>query len=421
MSQKPESVWQEKSFADLFDIRIGGTPSRAKPVYWAGESEEGDWWASISDMRQPVITSTKERITAAGVTNSNVKLLPAGTVLMSFKLTLGRVALAGVPLYTNEAIAGLIPKNDEILAEYVLHALPFVDLKAELDSAVKGQTLNKDKLGRLKMRYPARLEQQRIATVLTDMNSSINACVACVEQLQALKRGAMHDLLTKGIPGRHTTFQETALGMLPEGWEVRTIDSLGRVQAGRQRSPHHVSGNLRPYLRVANVFDNYIDTRDVLEMQFTDKEFNEYRLEIGDILLNEGQSIELVGRPAMYRGIPAECCFQNTLVRFRASSEIDPEFALQVFRHLLYSGRFMAIAKKTTSIAHLGVARFASLKIAFPPLDEQREIVEILAAFDERIRVEQERAKQLEQVKAALAQQLLTGKLTIPESPEVAS
>jgi type I restriction enzyme S subunit len=70
-----------------------------------------------------------------------------------------------------------------------------------------------------------------------------------------------------------------------------------------------------PYLRVANVFDGWISTEDVLQMRFTDTEFQRYHLKTGDILLNEGQSLELVGRSAIYGGAPPKCCFQNTLVR----------------------------------------------------------------------------------------------------------
>ena len=81
---------------------------------------------------------------------------------------------------------------------------------------------------------------------------------------------------------------------------------------------------MRPYLRVANVYENRIDTSDVLTMHFDDEKFDIYRLEPGDILLNEGQSPDLVGRPAMYRGEIADVCFQNTLIRFRASSRVGP-------------------------------------------------------------------------------------------------
>jgi len=120
-------------------------------------------------------------------------------------------------------------------------------------------------------------------------------------------------------------------------------------------------------------------------MQFTDDEFDRYQLQLGDILLNEGQSVDLVGRPAMYLGFPKECCFQNTLIRFRANANSVREFALQRFRLCLYDGTFQSIATKTTSIAHLGVSRFAALRLAWPPLDQQSKIAEILACWDEAI------------------------------------
>ncbi|WP_435815164.1 restriction endonuclease subunit S [Xanthomonas campestris pv. incanae] len=173
--------------------------------------------------------------------------------------------------------------------------------------------------------------------------------------------------------------------MLPNEWKLKAVEEVGKVQAGRQRSPHFTKGVRRPYLRVANVFDGRIDTSDINEMHFTDAEFARYELRKGDILLNEGQSLDLVGRPAIYSGLPESCCFQNTLIRFRPSAEIDSEFALKRFQLCLYDGTFKAIAKKTTSIAHLGVSRFARLKISWPPLPEQRRIARILSTWDQAI------------------------------------
>ena len=74
-----------------------------------------------------------------------------------------------------------------------------------------------------------------------------------------------------------------------------------------------------PYLRVANVFDGWIDYSDVLEMDFTPTERETFSLLPNDLLLNEGQSLELVGRSSMYLGKPNRYCFQNTLVRFRCT------------------------------------------------------------------------------------------------------
>lgn len=104
---------------------------------------------------------------------------------------------------------------------------------------------------------------------------------------------------------------------LPESWIWTKVENIGRVQLGRQRSPKNHSGPfMRPYLRAANVFEDRIDTLDILKMNFAPEEYEIYKLEVGDILLNEGQSKELVGRPAIYRGEVPGSCFQNTLVRF---------------------------------------------------------------------------------------------------------
>lgn len=143
--------------------------------------------------------------------------------------------------------------------------------------------------------------------------------------------------------------------VLPAGWAWSRVDGAGEVTLGRQRSPKHERGkHMRPYLRVANVYEDRIDTSDVLRMNFEPEEVAIYELRDGDILLNEGQSPELVGRPAIYRGEVPGACFQNTLIRFRAYEHVDPNYALLVFRHYMHSGVFKSIARWSTNIAHLG-------------------------------------------------------------------
>ncbi|WP_319578340.1 restriction endonuclease subunit S [uncultured Methanospirillum sp.] len=163
---------------------------------------------------------------------------------------------------------------------------------------------------------------------------------------------------------------------LPEGWVWVRIKEVGDSRLGRQRAPKHHNGeNMRPYLRVANVYEDRIEASDIKEMNFTPEEFVIYHLQYGDILLNEGQSKELVGRPAIYRDEVPNACFTNTLIRFRVYSCLLPEFALTVFRGYLHNGKFEKIARWTTNIAHLGGERFADLEFPLPPMQEQEQIV----------------------------------------------
>jgi type I restriction enzyme S subunit len=208
---------------------------------------------------------------------------------------------------------------------------------------------------------------------------------------------------------------------LPEGWARIRVCQAGEVKLGRQRSPeHHQGTHMRPYLRVANVYEDSIDTSDVLEMNFTPDEFETYRLEPGDILLNEGQSLEWVGRPAIFRNEVPGACFQNTLVRFRASPAVLPEYALTVFRSYLHSHRFRQIAKWTVNIAHLGAQRFANLEFSVPPLDEQTRIV---AEVERRLSLIEEletavaaNLKRTDRLRQSILKRAFEGKL-VPQGP----
>jgi type I restriction enzyme S subunit len=154
------------------------------------------------------------------------------------------------------------------------------------------------------------------------------------------------------------------------------MSEVGECRVGVRKTPERQTGeHIRPYLRVANVFEDRIDTTDVLEMNFPPDEFELYRLEEKDILLNEGQSLELVGRPAMFRNEVPGACFQNSLIRFRAADGVVPAYALIVFRHYLHSKRFQTIARWSTNIAHLGFERFTELEFPLPPTAEQHRIV----------------------------------------------
>ncbi|MFJ9109740.1 restriction endonuclease subunit S [Streptomyces sp. NPDC102283] len=193
--------------------------------------------------------------------------------------------------------------------------------------------------------------------------------------------------------------------MSAEPDEIRwvPVGEVGEVRMGKQLSPtsSQADGMHAPYLRVANVLDGWIDYSDVKTMRFSPLERQKYGLEPGDILLNEGQSLELVGRSATYDGPRNTYCFQNTLIRFRSSHDVVPAYAREVFRGWLNDGTFASIAKKTTSIAHLGGGRFAKLSFPLIPLVRQLRIVEILDSITEVERASERAIAKLQTLREA--------------------
>ena len=114
---------------------------------------------------------------------------------------------------------------------------------------------------------------------------------------------------------------------------------------------------------------------------FPESELEKFELLPGDILLNEGQSTELVGRSAIYRGEIPGCCFQKTLIRFRCKPGLLPEFAHAFFQHCLYTGQFASMVVQTTSMAHLTAVRFKEFRIPVPPIGEQQQLIDVTRAL----------------------------------------
>lgn len=164
---------------------------------------------------------------------------------------------------------------------------------------------------------------------------------------------------------------------LPTGWCWASVEQVGDVLLGRQRSPDYLTGRwARPYLRVANIKDDRIDFDDIEEMDFDETHFAKYRLTSGDILVSEGQSPHRVGESAIYRGQVEGLCFQKTLHRFRAvPGGPSPEFAQVVFRANVMLGVFQRMASITTNIAHLTLEKFEASQFPLPPAAEQERIV----------------------------------------------
>ena len=148
----------------ICEILIGGTPATKNHKYWHGGTQP---WVTITDMTEQFVSVTKRMITEEGAKNSSVKLLPQDTVLLSFKLSIGKVAIAGVPLYTNEAIAGLVPKKPgTVLPKYLYHLLSRMDLTANVQDATKGKTLNSTSLATIRIPLPDIETQKAIVTTM---------------------------------------------------------------------------------------------------------------------------------------------------------------------------------------------------------------------------------------------------------------
>ena len=159
--------WEWVRFQDVNQFRIGKTPKRAEPKFWSPSEVP---WVSISDMTQGgSIASTKEGVSAAAIAECfGGQTSPAGTLIMSFKLTIGRCSFLGRDAVHNEAIVSIFPAMSagESFSTYLSHALPLLSQLGDSKAAIKGNTLNSESIANLPIPLPPPMEQERIAAKL---------------------------------------------------------------------------------------------------------------------------------------------------------------------------------------------------------------------------------------------------------------
>jgi type I restriction enzyme, S subunit len=417
--------WRLARVGEIARIEIGRTPSRNRPEFWDRAKLTGNRWVSIADMQGRFISETTEHISDLGVKESGAKLVPAGTPLMSFKLTVGRVSIPTVAVYTNEAIAAfhVAPEADR---DFLAYALPRAALGGPSDRAVKGLTLNTAKLKRLLILLPPLPEQHKMAEFLSSVDEAIEKTEAVIEQVRRVKQGLAKQLLTRGLPGRHTRFKQTEVGEIAEEWEVVRIQDLASdeprsIQSGPFGSSLRHSEFQDTGVLVIGI-DNVLDGRFSMGSQHRIsyqkfEELRQYEARPLDVLITV---MATVGRsclvpPDLERAIITKHVYRITVNR----SKCDPRFPMWCFLYSPIVLNQLYGAAQGQTRPGLNGRLIKRVRLPLPRLDEQTEIGELLARMDARIDREEIALRALQHMKSALTHVLLTGQVRVmaPASP----
>lgn len=350
---------------DICDIQIGKTPSRSAPQYWNGDLP----WATISDFAQGrTVTTTKEGITKIGAKESGSKLIPRGTLLLSFKLSLGKRAFAGCDLFTNEAIAALEVLHDGSTdRNYLYWALGSVDYDQLVDRAAKGKTLNKAKLKKLQIPLPPLPEQKRIAKILD-----------AADALRAKRRESLVQL--------DTLLQSTFLDMFgdpvtnPKGWSKMNLEKTCDKVIDCPHSTPKWSESGVVCLRTSNLGKGewiWDDTRFVTEEDYRERTTRS-EIDPSDIILSREGTVGVLA--LVHEGM--RLCMGQRLVQLRVKEScIHPKFMLNLLLHDLAPERLHRLMAGSTS-KHLNVKELRKLPVLLPPLDLQRRFAAIAESVE---------------------------------------
>lgn len=227
---------------EIFDLQMGKTPSRNNADYWTDGQYD---WVSIADLGsyQKYVEDTKERISALAVQESGIKSVPANTVIMSFKLSLGKTAITQEPVYTNEAIMAFIPTEKyAVLPDYFYYLFSAKDWTKGTNRAVMGTTLNKATLGAVSITVPPIDEQRKIAAILDKVSDLI------------AKRRQQLDTLDELAKARFVEMFGDPMGN-PMGWEKIALGKRCDIVTGNtpSRADPENYGNFIEWIKSDNI------------------------------------------------------------------------------------------------------------------------------------------------------------------------
>jgi type I restriction enzyme S subunit len=203
-------------------------------------------------------------------------------------------------------------------------------------------------------------------------------------------------------------------------WPVRPLRDVAEIVAGVTlgRNLNGDNVTMRPYLRVANVKDGYIDTAEILETPASDREYERLVLCDGDILLTEGGDRDKLGRGAVWRGQVRGCIHQNHIFRVRLDRSIaDPDFVSFQIGSPYGKAYFLRHAKQTTGIASINQRVLGAFPLMLPTLAQQRRIAEsLLKSLDQQSQVVNKLQQQLESIRSLVAAMLRDGNEVQPST-----
>ena len=407
--------------------RAGGTPLATVPHFYGGEIS----FVTIEDITRSgrYLDRTDRTLSATGLRGSAAWLLKDEHVLYSMYATVGKPIINRISCATNQAIIALKPAAN-IDLKFLYYQLLFVRPDVYKYTAQTTQSnLNARVVREIPIRYPrSRADQAQIVKVLDCLDDAIEQTEALIEKHQQIKAGLMHDLFTCGVlPGgllrpppsaAPGSYQSSVLGPLPRHWSASTLRSCLSEGAsnGIYKPPHLIGRGTLLIGQTALTEDRSVDPRLARRATVSSQDLRRFGLAAGDILIARVfATVEGVGRPALLPELGEPAVFESNMMRLRVnSSTIRPRLLFEWLKADV-SRRHIAGRANASNQVSVNQGVLYPLPVPVPPLDEQDRMLVRIDAADARRAADLATLSQLRAQKLGLMQDLLTGKVRVPE------
>ena len=402
--------WDVKQLDDVCSKIVGGgTPSKNNPDYWTNGTI---LWATPTEFtknKSNYISSTILKITDEALQDSSAVLLQPNTVIMSSRATIGECKINIIPMTTNQGFISFEcnPKLNNLFLLYTIN-----QHKSRIIKVSSGSTfleVSRTTMRNFKIPLPPLKEQEKIADILSTADDKIAAIAIQIEKAETLKKGLLQKLLSEGIG--HSEFKDSELGRVPESWGVSKLKDIFKMKSGST-----------PYRKNLSYFDNgtifWIKTLDLnngyitnSQEKITEQALAETScslLPINSILIAMYGGYKQIGRTGV---LSIEATTNQAITALFPNDETISNFINYTLIFYRYKWKQVATSsRKDPNITKKDIEDFI---IPFPPLEEQKQIADIVSTADEKLEVLRAKKEKYETLKKGLMQKLLMGEVRV--------
>jgi type I restriction enzyme, S subunit len=349
--------WKEEGLGNVAQWGSGGTPLSSKNEYYGGDIK----WAIIGDLNEGILVETQKRITKEGLENSSAKLVPKGTLLVGMYGSIGKTAITGCEMATNQAIAFALPKKEITDLKFLKY---FINLNVStLFRLSKGDTqknISQEVLKKVKIPLPPLPTQSGIVSAIETQFTRLDAAVKSLKNLKQKIELYRKAILKKAFEKK-------------DGWEELQIRDISeKIQYGLT-SQSSLNYNGPKYLRITDIQNGKVNWEQVPNAKEKEK-INDYILNKDDLVF--ARTGATVGKSFLIKECPKNSVFASYLIRIVPDKKkIFPDLLYYYFQSPMY---WELISQKQLGIGQPNVngTILSKLPISIPPFQEQSAIVQ---------------------------------------------
>ena len=377
--------WDIRLFKDVFDLQMGKTPDRKNFSLFEGDNT----WVSIKDLDGKYISSSKECISDEAA--KNIKLVKRGTVIMSFKLTVGKTAIAGKDLYTNEAIMAFNLRNGyDIDASFLYYYLMNYRWEGS-NKAVMGITLNKATISKHKIAIPPKPTQLSIVTELDKLNELIRIKKEQLKDYDTLAQSIFYEMFGDPVVNE-------------KGWEVMSLGDICEITSSKRVFANEYVDMGVPFYRSKEVIEKSKQLPISVELYISESHYDKIKSsfgvpQIGDILVT---AVGTIGKIWVVDTNEPFYFKDGNLVWLRKIKGVHSEY----FRYSLFYliDEYKKVNANGAAYNALTIAKLKLMLCPLPPLSLQQSFAHKIEQIERQKAAVQRTIKDLETLLAARMQ-----------------